>query len=127
MMAGYMCCPNTMKTELITFPALANTVTFYIGRSQHENHAVIDLGRPKDLWFHLAGQSSTHVVAVIPDGIDRRLRGQIIRRGAALCKQHTAKAASLSSVSVTYAPLEYVRKTNTPGEVVVGRSGQIIV
>lgn len=116
-----------MKTELVTFPALTNTVTFYIGRSQSENHAVIDLGRPKDLWFHLADQSSAHVVAVLPDGINRKLRSQIIRRGAVLCKQYTAKAASLSNVPVTYATLEHVRKTEIPGEVTVRRSGQIIV
>lgn len=116
-----------MKTELVTFPALPTAVTFYIGRSQNENHAVIDLGRPKDLWFHLADQSSAHVVAVLPDGVNRKLRGQIIRRGAALCKQYTAKAAAAQGVPVTYAQLEYVRKTAIPGEVIVHHSGQIIV
>jgi len=110
-----------MKTLLI------NSVTYYIGKTQQENHDVIDLGAPTDLWFHLADTSSCHVVAVVPEGIDRKARGKIIKQGALLCKQNTAKAATQQHVSVTYAPLSAVIKERTPGSVTVSEPRTIVV
>jgi predicted ribosome quality control (RQC) complex YloA/Tae2 family protein len=117
-----------MKTETIAFPTLNEPVTFYIGSSQQENHDVIALGKPDDLWFHLADMSSAHVVAILPTiKITRKQRGSIIRRGAYLCKIHTAKAASLSSVSVTYSTIKYVTPTSIPGSVLVREAHEITV
>lgn len=117
-----------MKTEIVTFPTLDEPVTFYIGTSQQENHDVISLGKATDLWFHLADMSSAHVVAVLPTiKITRKQRGNIIRRGAYLCKMYTTKAASISSVSVTYSAIQYVTKTDTPGSVVVREAHEITV
>jgi len=110
-----------MKTLLI------NSVTYYIGRTQQENHAIIDLGTPTDLWFHLADTSSCHVVAVVPAGICRKERGKIIKQGALLCKQWTSKAKSQRDVEVTYALLSKVRKEATPGSVMVTTSSTITV
>ena len=110
-----------MKTLLI------NSVTYYIGKTQQENHDVIDLGSSSDLWFHLADTSSCHVVAVLPPNVDRKERGKIIKQGALLCKQHTAKAASQQHVSVTYAPLSAVIKEATPGSVIVSDPRTIVV
>lgn len=119
---------HTMKTEIVTFPTLDEPVTFYIGTSQQENHDVISLGKSTDIWFHLADMSSAHVVAVLPTiKITRKQRGNIIRRGAYLCKIYTAKAASMSSVSVTYSMIQYVTKTSTPGSVVVREAHEITV
>jgi len=110
-----------MKTLLL------NSVTYYIGRTQQENHAVTDLGGPTDLWFHLANTSSCHVVAIIPPDTDRKQRGKIIKQAALLCKQHTAKARSQSNVAVTYVPLSSVKKTEIPGAVTVSAASTIIV
>jgi predicted ribosome quality control (RQC) complex YloA/Tae2 family protein len=110
-----------MKTLLI------NSVTYYIGKTQQENHDVIDIGTPSDLWFHLADTSSCHVVAVVPPNVDRKARGKIIKQGALLCKQNTAKAASQQKVTVTYAPLSAVTKESTPGSVLVTESRTIVV
>jgi predicted ribosome quality control (RQC) complex YloA/Tae2 family protein len=102
-------------------------VMFYIGRSQQENHAVLDYGKPTDLWFHLADTSSCHVVAVLPEGCDRKLRGAILRRGASLCKQHTPKAASQRDVPVTYTTVSNVTKDIVPGRVTVHDGRTILV
>lgn len=110
-----------MKTVLI------NSVTYYIGKTQQENHDVIDLGSSSDLWFHLADTSSCHVVAIVPPEIDRKERGKIIKQGALLCKQHTAKAASQKRVTVTYAPLSAVTKEQIPGSVTVSEPKTIVV
>jgi hypothetical protein len=108
-----------MKQEVVVFPTMKEPVTFYIGQSQQENHDVIDLGKPTDLWCHLAEMSSSHVVACLPDGITRKQRGVILRRAALLCKTHTAKARSLTRVAITCASLRNVRKESTPGSVTV--------
>jgi predicted ribosome quality control (RQC) complex YloA/Tae2 family protein len=110
-----------MKTLLI------NSVTYYVGRTQQENHDVIDLGAPTDLWFHLADTSSCHVVALVPKDLNRKERGKIIKQGALLCKQWTAKAKSQRDVVVTYAPLSGVQKEATPGSVIVTTSSTITV
>jgi predicted ribosome quality control (RQC) complex YloA/Tae2 family protein len=114
---------KTIILELSTIP-----VTFYVGRSQQENHAVIDLGSPDDIWCHLEGISSCHVVAVIPPKADRRLRTTIKRQAAILCKQNTAKAASQRSVPVTCALLKHIQKdAQIAGTVRVHESTTIIV
>jgi predicted ribosome quality control (RQC) complex YloA/Tae2 family protein len=113
-----------MKTELLHIPF---PVTFYIGRSQQENHDVIDLGGPNDLWFHVADQSSCHVVAILPVDCDRKQRSKIIRHGARLCKQYTNSVKSASNVPITYAPISHVAKDTVPGRVHVTRDMVIIV
>ena len=116
-----------MKTEIVSVANVPYPVTFYIGRTQQENHSVIDLARPTDIWFHLADTSSCHVIALVPAGITRKERGKIIKQGALLCKQWTAKTKSLKNVEVTYAPLSSVKKEGIPGSVTVTNASTIIV
>jgi predicted ribosome quality control (RQC) complex YloA/Tae2 family protein len=116
-----------MKTEQFTIPNTTITVTFHVGKSQQENHAVIDMGQPDDIWFHLADTSSSHVVAVVPVGsVDRKMRGAIIRRGALLCKINTAKMAGSKNVAVTYARCKDITKGSIPGQVLIHGESQVI-
>ncbi len=116
-----------MKTITLDIGSQSTPVTFYIGRSQQENHSVLDDKKPTDLWFHLADTSSCHVVAVLPDDCDRKLRGLILRRGAALCKQHTTKVASVRNVPITYTTVGNVAKDVVPGRVILHDSRTIVV
>ncbi len=116
-----------MKTITLAFGSQSTPVTFYIGRSQQENHSVLDDKKPTDLWFHLADTSSCHVVACLPDDCDRKLRGAILRRGAALCKQYTAKVASQRGVPVTYTAVANVTKDVVPGRVTVHDGRTIVI
>jgi predicted ribosome quality control (RQC) complex YloA/Tae2 family protein len=113
-----------MKTELLHIPF---PVTFYIGRSQQENHDVIDLGGPDDIWFHVADQSSCHVVAVLPVGCDRKQRSKIIRHGARLCKQYTNSVKSATHVPITYALISHVTKDTVPGRVHITGERTILI
>jgi predicted ribosome quality control (RQC) complex YloA/Tae2 family protein len=119
-----------MKTEQFTIPNTTFAVTFHIGKSQQENHGIIDMGQPDDLWFHLAGTSSSHVVALLSSAgaIDRKMRGAIIRRGALLCKMNTAKATSAKNIAVTYAKCKDITKGAVPGQVLIhGESHMITI
>ena len=129
MRAPFQCLLLTMKTEQFTIPNTTISVTFYVGKSQQENHGIIDMGQPDDLWFHLADTSSSHVVAVSPTGpIDRKMRGAIIRRGALLCKMNTAKMAGSKNIVVTYAKCKDITKGSVPGQVLIhGESHMITI
>jgi len=48
-------------------------VTFYIGENQCETFDVIDLGKLSDLWFHADKVSSCHILAVLPDNIEKKV------------------------------------------------------
>ncbi len=101
-----------MKTLTLTIQSIP--VVYYIGRSQQENHAVLDLGGPTDLWFHLADTSSCHVVAILPADCPRKLCGAIQRRGAALCREWSRAAGDAAVLCVR---LSDVQKTTVPGTV----------
>lgn len=116
----------TMKTETVRFPAIADPITYYIGQSRDENHGLLDLAKPEDFWFHLGNTSSAHVIGVVPPGIPRKQLSYIVKRGALLCKQHTAKVASKSHVAVIYTRVRHVTKTETPGEVLTENTQLII-
>jgi hypothetical protein len=116
-----------MKTEHLTITQIPTPVTFYIGTTQQENHAVIDLGSPTDLWFHVAETPSCHVVAILPEDCSRKQRGAIIRRGASLCKQYTASVRSQHHIPITYAAICSIRKDVVPGRVTVNDARTIVV
>lgn len=118
-----------MKVAVETLSAIPVEIVYYIGRSQSENFSVIDLGAPEDIWFHVAGLPSSHVVAAIPE--DRKFNKKqiltIVKRGALLCKQNTNKVARSNDVEITYAHVKHVQKTDIPGKVIVGHSKSIYV
>jgi predicted ribosome quality control (RQC) complex YloA/Tae2 family protein len=118
-----------MKVAVETLSSIPVEIVYYIGRSQSENFAVIDLGAPEDIWFHVAGEASCHVVAAIPDDqkFNKKQMLTILKRGALLCKQHTNKVAKSKDVEITYAPVKNVHKTDTPGKVIVNHSKSIYV
>jgi predicted ribosome quality control (RQC) complex YloA/Tae2 family protein len=104
-----------MKTELIFIPKLKDTVTFYIGKNAKDNFDVIDMGSDDDIWFHANNESSSHVVAIIPDDIDKKELKSIVKIGGQLCKQNTSKLMSLKNVEIIYTQVKYVTKTSVPG------------
>lgn len=115
-----------MLTETKKLQGIEGPVTFYIGKSQHENHDVLDMAKPSDYWFHVDSTSSAHVVAVVPEGLQRKYLKYIVKQGALLCKQHTAKVAKQRDVTIMFTRAGNVRKTETPGLVSVSEASSLI-
>lgn len=118
-----------MKTSDIFIAPIKKTITFLIGESARDNEAVIDLAKGNDIWFHIdQGKSSAHVVACIPDDLDRKDKKYIIKQGAVLCKQ-VSKYKSEKCVPIIYARIKDVEKTNIPGTVVIkeGQTGTLSI
>lgn len=103
-----------MKTVLITL-STANSVLFYIGTNANDNDQVILNGNPDDFWFHAAESSSCHVVAMMPENYTKKEKHQIIKAGAALCKQHTTKLKKEKTTPFIFTKLRHVQRTSIAG------------
>ena len=58
---------------MIYIDALKEEVEFNVGENAADNDTIIDNSSAGDLWFHVGGgRSSCHVVAVIPDGTNKK-------------------------------------------------------
>jgi len=114
-----------MKEFVLCFENIDEDIVFYVGENANDNFNVIDKGDPTDLWFHVKDYSSCHVVARIPEKLDKRELKTIIKRGALLCKQNTNKLSNASRVEIMYTQLQNVSKTNKAGCVNIASSKTI--
>jgi len=75
----------------------------------------IDAAEPHHLWFHVDNEPSCHVIAAIPEDIERKNIHYIVSQGAVLCKQHCARVRSQKNVQITYTTVGNLEKTRTVG------------
>jgi predicted ribosome quality control (RQC) complex YloA/Tae2 family protein len=96
--------------------------TILVGRTAEDNDLLtFKLGKPRDFWLHVAGESGSHVVVRNPEGLDR-LPKETERFAAALAAGYS-KARKGGRVAVHLARCEDVRKPRglPPGKVVLER------
>jgi predicted ribosome quality control (RQC) complex YloA/Tae2 family protein len=107
-----------MKTEIRHIPALNGEIQFIVGTDAQDNFDIIDASEPTDMWFHLSGHSSCHVIAKMPHDIalDKKQKLQIIKQGALICKQNS-KRKSEQNVDVIYTTVSNITKTKIIGQV----------
>ena len=115
-----------MKTEIVYFCNIKEEITFYIGKNDKDNFDVIDMGEPNDIWFHSNEGSSCHVVAKIPEDINKKKMFTIIKKGALLCKENTNKLKSQSNHVFMYTYVKNVVKTDVPGSVILTEKAKLI-
>ena len=115
-------------TKSIEIPKVGCSVDFHIGENAKDNFNVIDGADSSDLWFHIDGHSSCHVIADISsiDTINRKNIRYVVTQGAVLCKQHS-RYSNQKKVAITYAQVADVEKTTTPGLVVVKNQKIIMI
>jgi predicted ribosome quality control (RQC) complex YloA/Tae2 family protein len=107
-----------MKSITRQIAALDTVIEYFLGKSASDNFTIIDAASENDIWFHIDGEPSGHVIAKIPCEINltkKQLR-QIITQGALVCKENS-KYKSQKNVDVVYTYVKYVEKTNTIGKV----------
>jgi predicted ribosome quality control (RQC) complex YloA/Tae2 family protein len=118
-----------MKSETAQFQNFTQPIEYLIGTTASSNFTVIDSGKPEDLWFHVKGQSSCHVVAMIsaypPKTFSKKELHSIIKRGALLCKQNSRYKLD-PSVDIDYTRIEYVQKTKIVGTVILRKTPSVI-
>ena len=97
-------------------------MTVLVGRTAEDNDVLsLRLGAPRDFWFHVAGESGSHVIVRNPEGLDRLPR-ETERFAAALAAGYS-KARKGGRVSVHMCTCADVskRRGSPPGEVVIDR------
>jgi len=115
-----------MKTENIFVQGLKREIVFHIGKNKEENFEVIDKGSANDIWFHVKDISSCHVVAVVPQDIDKKGLRYIIKVGGLLCKNNTSKLKGVKNVEIIYTQIKNIIKTSIPGCVTAENTKTIV-
>jgi len=101
-----------------------NDFTFLVGNSQTENQKLLDEASQTDIWFHLDKLASPHGILKC-DNTD--LTKTMATQCCILIKENS-KYKNIKSVSVIYCPMKNVRKTETPGKVVLkGKTKKITI
>jgi predicted ribosome quality control (RQC) complex YloA/Tae2 family protein len=105
-------------------------IEYKVGTNAQENHDIIDEADPHDLWFHISGCSSCHVICKIPDIIEntnnKKILQKITKQGAVVCKENS-KYKSYKNVKIDYTKIKYVTKKEIPGSVVITNSKSVFI
>jgi predicted ribosome quality control (RQC) complex YloA/Tae2 family protein len=97
-----------------------------IGANQAENDALVKGAPQHAMWFHLKDFPSAHAV-VVNTAKAGTYDADVIRRAATLVKERAAvNVRGLRSVGVNYLPAKYVRRTETPGKVIMTKAAKCI-
>jgi predicted ribosome quality control (RQC) complex YloA/Tae2 family protein len=97
-------------------------MTVLVGRTAEDNDVLsLKLGAPRDFWFHVAGESGSHVIVRNPEGLDR-LPKETERFAASLAAGYS-KARKGGRVAVHLCTCADVSKPRglPPGKVVLER------
>ena len=89
---------------------------------------IIDVANSNDLWFHIEGESSCHVIASMPIDmkLDKKQLRQIVTQGAVLCKSKS-RFRSNKNVPVIYTKVENITKSEPVGTVITENTKSIII
>ena len=93
-----------------------------VGKTSSDNDILtLKIGAPRDFWFHVSGESGSHVVVRNPDGLETLPR-DTKRLAAALAAGHS-KARRGGRLAVHMARCREVSKPRgmAPGKVTLGR------
>jgi len=100
--------------------------TIQVGANQAENDALIKKAPQHAMWFHLKDFPSAHAVVVntAKAGV---IDTDVIKRAATLVKERAAPGIrALQNVGVNYLPAKYVRRTETPGKVIMLKAAKCV-
>lgn len=117
-----------MKTVQIFISKINETITFTVGANAQENFDIIDAAEETDLWFHVDGEPSCHVVASIPNSkkYNHKEVAYIAKQGACVCKQYS-KYASQKKLPIIYSKIIDITKSPTQiGTVITNSNAKII-
>ena len=115
-------------TTSIYIPSLDNHVLFSLGKNSQDNFDIIDNADENDIWFHVQGSSSCHVIAHISTvGIENKKQiRQIIKQGSILCKSKS-KCKSMKNTNIIYTEIKNVSKTNIIGTVIANNAKSLSI
>jgi predicted ribosome quality control (RQC) complex YloA/Tae2 family protein len=102
--------------------------TVLVGKSAEDNDLLsLKLCAPQDFWFHLAGDSGSHVVVRNPERVERLPRATELFAAALAAGYSKAKGAGRVAVHACAGADVSKRRGQPPGEVTLARWRSIAV
>jgi len=86
----------------------------FLGNNAQENWILIDKSSANDLWFHLDGKPSPHVILKIPN--KGKIHKQTILYCGMICKQYS-KYEFHKNISIIYTEIKNITKGKEVGSV----------
>jgi predicted ribosome quality control (RQC) complex YloA/Tae2 family protein len=112
-----------MKVEIFEYNA--NTYLIEIGGNRSENQEIVDASKETDIWFHIEGEPSCHVILKTSENI-KEIPRQVIKRCAYKCKINS-KAKRNPRTRVIYTKMKNVIQTEIEGQVAVSEYKTVLV
>ena len=112
-----------MKEEIFGHNSIEYIIQ--IGKNKYDNFDIIDQANSTDIWFHVEGLPSCHVILKTEEKM-RAIPHQVIKRCAYLCKINS-KAKSLKACDISYTTIDNVTKTDVIGQVQVKKCNTVKV
>lgn len=106
-----------MKEFIFVDPA-EESFAVIAGESAKENWELIDRCGQRDLWFHLANDSSPHVVIRLKD--KQKPSKSVINYAALICKENS-KHRNRHQTKVMWTLIKHVKKADRVGAVYTSR------
>ena len=108
-----------MKVESKYIDCIKESIVYSIGQSASDNEDIIDAAEPDDIWFHIEGESSCHVIAHMPNDmkLNKKQLHKIVVQGAVLCRQNTKKITDPNAPVISTKVMN-VTKTDKTGTVI---------
>lgn len=97
-----------------------------IGRNAQENWDIIDSADQNDIWFHLEGHPSPHVILKTGGVKLKEIEKNVIKICAMHCKEHS-KFANIRKITVIYTEIKNVSKANKVGAVYTKNIHHIVI
>ena len=112
-------------TQINMYAEFFNGVyTIQVGANQAENDALIKKAPQHAMWFHLKDFPSAHAV-VVNTAKAGTYDTDVIHRAATLVKERAAPGVrGLQTVGVNYLLMKWVRRTETPGKVIMTKTAK---
>ena len=98
----------------------------HVGANQAENDALVKKSPQHAMWFHLKDFPSAHAV-VVNTAKAGTYDADVIKRAATLVKERAAPGVrNMQNVGVNYLTMKHVRRTETPGKVIMTKAAKCI-
>lgn len=104
-----------MKELFFIDPTSSEKYTYWVGTSAQNNWDIITQSKQNDLWFHLHGKASAHVILKTNKEI-KDIPKKVLYHCAQECKNNS-KFKNFKSLKVIYTEIKNVKKGTVIGQV----------
>ena len=107
-----------MKLSSVFDKNLGVELEVIIGENALDNWNIISISNRNDLWFHIDGLPSSHIILQVPKKyINKIISEQTLLYCSELCKKHS-RYKNNKNIKVIYTEIKNITKGNKAGEVI---------